>query len=147
MNAKGTSWSTGTVARVKKVGKGWVAKPGSPGSIDSGKSSSAALRRPGAAGKPDARPRSSHVHSLGNPASVSSETYMCIGPFESESKAENVTSYISCRLTRFLIMLHKPSQHATKVYTFVPTQDWSKPWTDAEALREVWANARGDRVR
>ena len=28
-------------------------------------------------------------------------------------------------------MLHKPSQHATrKVYTFVPTQDFSQPWTD-----------------
>lgn len=28
-------------------------------------------------------------------------------------------------------MLHKPSQHATrKVYTFVPTQDFSKPWSD-----------------
>lgn len=28
-------------------------------------------------------------------------------------------------------MLHKPSQHATKkVYTFVPTQDFSKTWTD-----------------
>ena len=28
-------------------------------------------------------------------------------------------------------MLHKPAQHATrKVYTFVPNQDFSKPWTD-----------------
>jgi site-specific DNA-methyltransferase (adenine-specific) len=28
-------------------------------------------------------------------------------------------------------MLHKPAQHATrKVYTFVPKQDFSKPWTD-----------------
>ena len=32
---------------------------------------------------------------------------------------------------RFLVMLHKPAQHATrKVYTFVPTQDFSKTWTD-----------------
>ena len=28
-------------------------------------------------------------------------------------------------------MLHKPAQDATrKVYTFVPTQDFSQPWTD-----------------
>ena len=41
---------------------------------------------------------------------------------------------MSCRLMRFLILLHKPSQDTTrKVYTFVPTQDWSKRWTD-EAL-------------
>lgn len=30
-------------------------------------------------------------------------------------------------------MLKKPSQHATsKVYSFVPIQDFSKPWTDEE---------------
>ena len=35
------------------------------------------------------------------------------------------------KLTRFLVMLHKPSQDATKkVYTFVPMQDFSQPWTD-----------------
>jgi site-specific DNA-methyltransferase (adenine-specific) len=36
-------------------------------------------------------------------------------------------------LTRFLILLHKPSQDTTrKVYTFVPTQDWTRQWTDAD---------------
>ena len=40
-------------------------------------------------------------------------------------------SYLKCRLTRLLILLHKPSQDTTrKVYTFVPTQNWAKPWTD-----------------
>lgn len=68
---------------------------------------------------------------VGEPGSISTETYICIGPFESEDVAKNVVSYISCKLTRFLVMLHKPAQHATrKVYTFVPTQDFSKPWTD-----------------
>ena len=34
---------------------------------------------------------------------------------------------------RFLILLHKASQDTTrKVYTFVPTQDWTKPWTDED---------------
>jgi site-specific DNA-methyltransferase (adenine-specific) len=28
---------------------------------------------------------------------------------------------------------HKPSQHVTrKVYTFVPTQDWTQLWTDQD---------------
>lgn len=68
---------------------------------------------------------------VGEPGSVSTETYICIGPCKSENEAKNVASYISCKLTRFLVMLHKPSQHATrKVYTFVPTQDFSKPWSD-----------------
>jgi site-specific DNA-methyltransferase (adenine-specific) len=36
-----------------------------------------------------------------------------------------------------LILLHKPSQDTTrKVYTFVPTQEWTKPWTDAELYKK-----------
>jgi adenine-specific DNA methylase len=71
---------------------------------------------------------------IGEPRSISSETYLCIGPLDSQRQAESVLSYLSCRLTRLLILLHKPSQDTTrKVYTFVPTQDWTKTWTD-EAL-------------
>jgi hypothetical protein len=70
---------------------------------------------------------------IGEPGSISSETYLCIGPLDSQAEAESVLSYLSCRLTRLLILLHKPSQHVTrKVYTFVPTQDWTKTWTDAD---------------
>src|ERR1019366_4103507 len=54
---------------------------------------------------------------LGAPGTISSETYLCIGPFDSRKQAESVLSYLSCRLTRLLILLHKPSQHTTrKVY-------------------------------
>jgi len=70
---------------------------------------------------------------IGEPDSISSETYLCIGPLASKTEAESVLSYLTCRLTRLLILLHKPSQDTTrKVYTFVPTQAWTKPWTDAE---------------
>lgn len=70
---------------------------------------------------------------VGEPGSISSWTYMHIGPFDSKTEAESVLSYLSCRLTRFLILLHKPSQDTTrKVYTFVPTQEWTKQWTDKE---------------
>ena len=42
-------------------------------------------------------------------------------------------SYLTCRLTRLLILLHKPSQDTTrKVYTYVPKQTWDRQWTDAE---------------
>ncbi len=70
---------------------------------------------------------------IGEPGSICSETYLCIGPFDSKSEAESALSYLTCRLTRLLILLHKPSQDTTrKVYTFVPTQDWTKQWTDAD---------------
>lgn len=68
---------------------------------------------------------------IGEPGSISSETYLCIGPFESKKQAESVLSYLSCRLPRLLILLHKASQDVTrKVYSFVPTQDWTRLWTD-----------------
>ena len=70
---------------------------------------------------------------VGEPASISSETYLCIAPFDSKVQAENALSYLCCRLTRFLILMHKPSHDTTrKVYAFVPTQDWTKTWTDAD---------------
>ena len=73
---------------------------------------------------------------LGEPGTISSETYLCIGPFDTKIQAESALSYLSCRLTRLLILLHKPSQDTTrKVYTFVPTQDWTKRWTDAELYK------------
>lgn len=70
---------------------------------------------------------------LGEPGSISSETYLCIGPFDSKKQAESALSYLCCRLTRLLILLHKPSQHVTKkVYSFVPKQIWSKQWNDKD---------------
>ena len=70
---------------------------------------------------------------IGGPGTISSETYLCIGPFQSQTEAESALSYLTCRLTRLLILLHKPSQDTTrKVYTFVPTQTWDRTWTDEE---------------
>ena len=51
-------------------------------------------------------------------------------------------SYLTCRLTRFLILLHKPSQDTTrKVYTFVPTQKWTKRWTDEDLYAKYGISA------
>jgi site-specific DNA-methyltransferase (adenine-specific) len=80
---------------------------------------------------------------LGEPETISSETYLCIGPLDSKGQAESVLSYLCCRLTRLLILLHKPSQHVTrKVYTFVPTQDWSRKWTDADLYAKYGITAK-----
>jgi site-specific DNA-methyltransferase (adenine-specific) len=79
---------------------------------------------------------------VGEPGSISSETYLCIGPFDSKAEADSVLSYLSCRLTRLLILLHKPSQDTTrKVYTFVPTQDWTRKWTDDDLYAKYGISA------
>jgi site-specific DNA-methyltransferase (adenine-specific) len=79
---------------------------------------------------------------VGEPGSISSETYLCIGPFDTKTEAESALSYLSCRLTRLLILLHKPSQDTTrKVYTFVPTQEWTKRWTDKDLYAKYGISA------
>lgn len=73
---------------------------------------------------------------VAGPGTISSETYLCIGPFATKEEAESALSYLYCRLTRLLILLHKPSQDTTRrVYTFVPIQDWTQNWTDADLYK------------
>ncbi len=70
---------------------------------------------------------------VGEPETVCTETYLAISGVSSKQEAQNMISYISSRFFRFLVLLKKPSQNATrKVYSFVPQQDFSKSWTDAE---------------
>ena len=67
----------------------------------------------------------------GAPSTACTETYLVIGPFNSKNECKSVLSYISTRFFRFLILQKKPSQHATsKVYSFVPVQDFTEEWTD-----------------
>ena len=74
---------------------------------------------------------------LGAPGTVCTETYLAIGPFENASLAKNVTSYITTRFLRFLVLLRKSSQHVTRgVYDFVPLQDFSEEWTDKKLYKK-----------
>ena len=70
---------------------------------------------------------------IGEPDSVCTETYLLIGNLNNREQAENIKSYISTRFFRFFVLLKKNTQNAPKgVYSFVPMQDFSKPWTDEE---------------
>jgi site-specific DNA-methyltransferase (adenine-specific) len=70
---------------------------------------------------------------IGEPGTCCSETYLLIGPYENKIEAENVMTYMRTRFFRFLVLLVKNTQHAPqKVYSLVPIQDFSKPWTDTE---------------
>ena len=72
------------------------------------------------------------------PGSVCSQTYLTICYDQQKkqySKQEclNIVSYIKCRFFRFMVSIKKKTQDApSSVYQFVPMQDFSKPWTDAE---------------
>lgn len=72
------------------------------------------------------------------PKSVCTQTYLVAGPFESESAALSVQSYIQSRFFRFLVSLRKISQHALRsTYSWVPQQSWNRTWTD-DALNKKY---------
>lgn len=74
---------------------------------------------------------------IGEPGTACTETYLVIGPFNDKNTAQNVISYIQTKFFRFMVLLLKNTQHATKnVYHFVPMQDFTKPWTDEELYKK-----------
>ena len=74
---------------------------------------------------------------IANKNTACTETYIVIGTFDNEQIAKNVASYIETKFFRFLVFLRKISQDATsKVYQFVPIQDFSKSYTDAELYKK-----------
>lgn len=65
--------------------------------------------------------------------SACSETYIVLGPFASDEEASNFASYVRTKFFRFMVAIKKISQDALqRVYSLVPMQDFSKPWTDEE---------------
>ena len=74
---------------------------------------------------------------IGEPNTCCSETYIVIGPFNSEKICNNVISYINTKFFHFLLGLKKITQDATKrVYQFVPMQDFNEPWTDEKLYKK-----------
>ena len=68
-----------------------------------------------------------------NPNEACSETYLVIDTFDEKEKAENLVTYLSTKFCRFLLLQALTSIHITKdKFCFVPVQDCSKSWTDAE---------------
>ncbi len=74
---------------------------------------------------------------ISEPQSINTETYIMNGPYSSKDETENVISYINTKFFHFLLGLKKITQHTTqKVYSLIPLQDFSKPWTDEELYKK-----------
>lgn len=68
---------------------------------------------------------------LGEPNTCCTETYLLIGPTRDKNESECIANYMTTRFFRFLVLLIKNTQNAMKkVYSFVPMQDFSEPWSD-----------------
>lgn len=67
------------------------------------------------------------------PGSVCTETYIVVGPFDTEAEAKNALAYTKTTFFLAMVSIRKTTQNAAKgVYQYVPMQDFSKPWTDEE---------------
>ena len=65
------------------------------------------------------------------PNSVATESYLIVGPFESKLETENAAEYLRTRFVRFIVSAILLTQNITRrSFVFVPTQDFSKSWTD-----------------
>ena len=68
----------------------------------------------------------------GSEGSVCSQTFL-YAAFNSKEEAKNFETYLKTKFFRLLVSASKISQETpSKVYRFVPIQDFTKPWTDAE---------------
>lgn len=72
-----------------------------------------------------------------SPKEACSETYLVLGGFDTYNEAENLRQYLSLKFSRFLLLQALTSIHITKdKFMFVPMQDFSRPWTDAELYQK-----------
>ncbi len=78
---------------------------------------------------------------LGEPNSISTETYIMNGPYSSKTEAKNAVSYIETKFFHFLLGIKKNTQHtSSSFYQFVPLQDFNEPWTDEKLYKKYKLN-------
>jgi site-specific DNA-methyltransferase (adenine-specific) len=67
------------------------------------------------------------------PGAVVTESYVAVGPFDTELEARNCASYMATRFFRYLVSVRSSSQDLPRSsYEFVPILDFSETWTDAK---------------
>jgi len=70
------------------------------------------------------------------PNTVCTETYLVVGPFESEVEANNIIKYLKTKFSRFLVSTILLTQNITKnKFMFVPQIDLNKTWKDEELFK------------
>ena len=67
------------------------------------------------------------------PGQVCTETYLLLSTFNTEIEATNLKEYVKSSFFRFLMSTILLTQNiARDKFQFIPIQDFSKPWTDAD---------------
>ncbi|MDY4630020.1 MAG: Eco57I restriction-modification methylase domain-containing protein [Prevotella sp.] len=87
------------------------------------------------AGEPDKNGQLKVLSSLRTlgPNCACTDSYLIIGKFKKQSEAENLRSYLATKFARFMLLMAVSSINLSKdKFQFVPLQDFSRPWTDAD---------------
>lgn len=123
---------------ISSAGIGYIARSEVPKGLDLIDTYKVLVSQTGAehAGEPSKdgkyRVLTSSMQVLG-PKEICTHSYLVIGSYDQSSFSENVLGYIRTNFVRFLILQAMTSIHLTKAtFSFVPMQDFSKPWTDEE---------------
>ena len=67
------------------------------------------------------------------PGTICTETYMLLSVFDNQNECVNMLRYLKTRFVRALVAMVTATQHLSKAnFRFVPLQDFTRPWTDAE---------------
>ena len=71
------------------------------------------------------------------PQTACTHSYFVIGASDNKTYVNNVLTYITTKFVRFLVLLTVSSINLSKSsFSFVPIQDFSKPWTDEELYKK-----------
>jgi site-specific DNA-methyltransferase (adenine-specific) len=66
---------------------------------------------------------------------------LVVGPFKNKYETQNVYSYMQTKFFHLKLGLKKVTQHTTsKVYQFVPLQDFNEEWTDEKLYKKYGLN-------
>lgn len=67
------------------------------------------------------------------PRMICTHSYFVIGKFDNEEEALNLICYLKSNFVRFLVLMSLSAINLSKlVFNFVPLQDFTRPWTDAD---------------
>ena len=67
------------------------------------------------------------------PGTICTETYMLLSAFDNKESCVNMLQFLKTCFVRALVAMVTATQHLSKAnFRFVPLQDFSRPWTDAD---------------
>ena len=67
------------------------------------------------------------------PGTICTETYMLLHTFDRQEECVNMLKFLKTKFVRALVAMVTATQHMSKSnFRFVPLQDFSRPWTDAD---------------